>query len=201
LVRDQAKRQARGNGLREAVRATHCQAGWSKRLAEIVANLPSEHLVYSTQIPQPIEEQDVAYRLEYAYRDLSSGLAGVVSTAVKQAVRSSQLARAAVERVLPSCCLGNDSASGVKLLAAILPELAEVLVGVGSDAPVKSADLAGELVREAVERGRNQAAWQLAVRLSLCQPGVWRHPHFLRGMAKSLPGMAKLVASKKGARI
>jgi hypothetical protein len=201
LIRDEAKRRTRGNEIREAVRATHCQAGWSKRLAEIVANLPKEHLVYSGQIPQPIERPDVAYRLEYAYREISSGLAGVIRTAVKQAVRSSELARAAVERALPSCCLDNDSASGGKLLAAILPELADVFDGGDFDAPVKSADLAGELVREAVERGRNMAAWQLALRLSLRQPGVWSRPYFLRGMAKSLPGMARLVASKKGARI
>jgi hypothetical protein len=201
LIRDEAKRQVRGNELREAVRATHCQAGWSQRLAEIVANLPKEHLVYSEQMPQPIEMQDVAYRLEYAYRDLTSGMAGVVNTAVKQAVRSSESARVAVAQVLPSCCLGNDSASGVKLLAAILPELADALRGIDSNAPVKLADLARELVREAVERGRNMAAWQLAVRLTSRQPGIWNNPYFRRGMLKSLPGVARLVAAKKGARI
>lgn len=205
LVNAPAQRHQRAELLQRLVRDTHCEQGWSKILAQIVAKLPKSHAVYSSQKPKFISRTETEFKLEYAYRDAAKARPELLATFVQQALRYCQEARRAVERVLPEALLDadEDHVCGETLFGVILPELKSKVSGSGTHGgrvAMKTAPLARWLLQYAAEDGRRFAAWRLGVRLAARAPGLWRVAEFRNGLARSLPGMLTLTEMIKSRR-
>jgi len=205
LANDASARHARAVLLQKLVRDTHCEAGWSKLLAQIVSMLPKTHAIYPGQKPQMISRTETEFKLEYAYRDVATAQAEMLATFVQQAVRYCQEARRSVERVLPDALLNADEnqACGDTLFTAILPELHGSVSETGTQSSrtlMRTAPLARWLLQHAAEDGRRFAAWRLGARLAARAPGLWRDVEFRKGLARSLPGMLTLTEMIKSRR-
>jgi len=182
LAHDDSARHQLGAALRQRALDTHCGTAWTRRLSEVLSQVPPSHAVYPDQQPSPVERSEIDIKLAYTYPVAARALADMQAAFLLQAVHNSRTARRQVECALPAALHGatGGRVDIYPLLRAVLPELP--LAPVADAGPVDIVPLARWLLRRAAEEGRRWTALTLAVRLTLRLPGLWRTADFGKGL-------------------